>query len=126
LGGPPRSAGCLTTRAGQASGAPPHRSRAADERLAAKGVPAATAAVAGPHPGWWPNRRYECHGLYDLDRKERSVGRAYGALIADWRSALPARAGVTGGRPAFRRVATAVGTEFAVILRGPRAHGRRR
>jgi beta-glucosidase/6-phospho-beta-glucosidase/beta-galactosidase len=30
-------------------------------------------------------------GLYDLERKERPVGRAYRQLIADWREVLPAQ-----------------------------------
>ena len=35
------------------------------------------------------NGRVNPLGLYDLDRKQRAVGRAYRELIADWRELLP-------------------------------------
>ena len=37
------------------------------------------------------NNRANPLGLYDLDRKPRTVGRAYRKLIADWRDVLPAQ-----------------------------------
>jgi hypothetical protein len=35
------------------------------------------------------NERVNPHGLFDLDRKIRPVGRAFQQMIADWRDVLP-------------------------------------